>query len=75
MIAIDEVRTFNLSAGRLEILINNQWGTVCSDGFDMADADVACRQLGFEDGAVSYNSASNLGYVGYTLPQKQLGNP
>ncbi len=67
MIATDEVRTFDLSTGRLEIFINRQWGTVCSDGFDIADADVACRQLGFHDGAVSYNSASNLGYVLHRL--------
>ncbi len=60
MIAIDEVRTSDLSAGRLEIFINNQWGTVCSDGFDIADADVACRQLGYDE-AASFNNASSLG--------------
>ena len=33
--------------GRLEILKSGVWGTVCSRHFDAADADVACRQMGF----------------------------
>ena len=37
-----------INAGRLEIFLDNQWGTVCDDGFDANDATVACRQLGFD---------------------------
>ena len=33
--------------GRLEIFLQGEWGTVCNDGFDSIDADVACRRLGY----------------------------
>ena len=35
--------------GRLEIAVDGYWGTVCSTNFDKAAADVACKQLGFNN--------------------------
>ena len=36
--------------GRLEICVLNQWGTVCDDRYNVEEATVVCRQLGFTNG-------------------------
>ncbi|XP_038061130.1 deleted in malignant brain tumors 1 protein-like [Patiria miniata] len=46
--------------GRVELFYNSVWGTVCHGGWDLNDAKVACRQLGFP-GALSYTTHAAYG--------------
>ena len=36
--------------GRVQVKYFNQPGYICSEGFDTADANVICKQMGFYGG-------------------------
>ena len=37
---------FTNDSGRVEICVDDFWGTVCDNGWDVNDATTVCRQLG-----------------------------
>lgn len=45
----------------------DQWGYVCSDGFDANTATVACRSMGYS-GGVAYRHTSSRGFLQQDMP-------
>ncbi|XP_072179728.1 uncharacterized protein [Diadema setosum] len=59
-LSVDAVRLMDGSSyneGRVEVLVDYQWGTVCDDLWDLNDASVICRMLGFSGASSALQSA------------------
>ena len=49
--------------GRVEVLYNDTWGSVCDDYWGKPDADVVCKQLGYNESLSSIGEFT-LGSIG-----------
>ena len=59
--AIRLVGGSSYSQGRVEVLYNGVWGTICSDGWNNDNTRVVCRALGFPSASTFFSSSSQYG--------------
>lgn len=58
--------------GRVEICIGEVWGTICDNGWDNTEAQVACRNLGFSGASMCHASKDTFFIIFLQLPQLSL---
>jgi len=54
-VRLEEGSSYN--EGRVEVIHNGIWGTVCDDGWDLNDAEVVCSELKLGIAVIARHSA------------------
>ena len=49
------VEGHSVTNGRVEICIEERWGTVCGDSWDIVEVEVICRQLDYLESGRNFN--------------------
>ncbi|KAM6332453.1 macrophage receptor MARCO [Podargus strigoides] len=49
--------------GRVEILFQGTWGTICDDGWSTVDATVVCRMLGYNRAVSTFTATAGTGKI------------
>ena len=55
--------------GRVEICLNDAWGTICDNSFGSAEARVVCHQLGFDREGM-YTNQSTINIIDALISEK-----
>jgi deleted-in-malignant-brain-tumors protein 1 len=62
-----EVKLSNGNKGRVDVCINNMWGSICTKEWDTIDGNVICHQLGYQRFGSKPTIWRNLGLKKYPI--------